>query len=244
MAQINEAGAFNVIDMERNSIEPEIEKVTMELDSIEKGGYDSFMLKEINEQPETVQNCLRGRLTPGDEPLMMRMMDNIIPDLLRAQKIFIIACGTSWHAALIGKTIIETICRIPVEVDYASEFRYRKPIIKQGDVLMAISQSGETADTKAAMEMAKEKGAKLFGIVNVVGSSIARMSDSGIYTYSGVEIGVASTKAFTGQLTAIILIAMKMAQQLGSITEENHSDLKRALAHIPEKIQKILKCDC
>ena len=240
LAQINEAGAFNVIDMERNSIEPEIEKVTMELDSIEKGGYDSFMLKEINEQPETVQNCLRGRLTPGDEPLMMRMMDNIIPDLLRAQKIFIIACGTSWHAALIGKTIIETICRIPVEVDYASEFRYRKPIIKQGDVLMAISQSGETADTKAAMEMAKEKGAKLFGIVNVVGSSIARMSDSGIYTYSGVEIGVASTKAFTGQLTAIVLIAMKMAQQLGSITEENHSDLKRALAHIPEKIQKIL----
>ena len=241
LAQINEAGAFNVIDMERNSIKPEIEKVTMELDSIEKGGYDSFMLKEINEQPETVQNCLRGRLTPGEDPLMMGGVENIMPQLLRAQKIFIIACGTSWHAALIGKTIIETLCRIPVEVDYASEFRYRKPIIKQGDVLMSISQSGETADTKAAMEMAKDKGATLFGIVNVVGSSIARMSDSGIYTHSGVEIGVASTKAFTGQLTAIILIAIKMAKQLGSITNENHADLKRALSLIPEKMAKVLE---
>ena len=232
---------LEIIDMDASSVEVETETVTMELDSIEKGGYDSFMLKEIFEQPDTVANCLRGRLTPGSEPLMMRMMDNIIPDLLRAQKIFIIACGTSWHAALIGKTIIETICRIPVEVDYASEFRYRKPIIKQGDILMSISQSGETADTKAAMEMAKEKGAKLFGIVNVVGSSIARMSDSGIYTYSGVEIGVASTKAFTGQLAAISLIAMRIAQQLGSITEENHTDLKRALAHIPEKMIKVLE---
>ena len=231
---------MTMIDMEKNLVDPAVEKVTMELDSIEKGGYDSFMLKEINEQPETVANCLRGRLTPGEEPLMMGGVENVMPKLLRAQKIFIIACGTSWHAALIGKTIIETICRIPVEVDYASEFRYRKPIINQGDVLMSISQSGETADTKAAMEMAKEKGATLFGIVNVVGSSIARMSDSGIYTHSGVEIGVASTKAFTGQLAALTLIAIKMAKQLGSITDENHADLKRALSLIPEKIAKIL----
>jgi glucosamine--fructose-6-phosphate aminotransferase (isomerizing) len=240
IAQINEAGAITIIDMDNHDIEPSIEKVTMELDSIEKGGYDSFMLKEINEQPETVANCLRGRLTPGDEPLMMGGVEDIMSQLLRAQKIFIIACGTSWHAALIGKTIIETICRIPVEVDYASEFRYRKPIIKQGDVLMSISQSGETADTKAAMEMAKEKGATLFGIVNVVGSSIARLSDSGIYTHSGVEIGVASTKAFTGQLAAITLIAIKMAKQLGSITDENHADLKRALSLIPSKMEKVL----
>jgi len=232
---------MTMIDMERNIISPEVERVTMELDSIEKGGYDSFMLKEINEQPETVANCLRGRLTDGDEPLHMGGVENLMPKLLRAQKIFIIACGTSWHAALIGKTIIETICRIPVEVDYASEFRYRKPIIKQGDVLMAISQSGETADTKAAMEMAKEKGATLFGIVNVVGSSIARLSDSGIYTHSGVEIGVASTKAFTGQLAALTLIAIKMAKQLGSITDENHTDLKRALSLIPEKMTKVLQ---
>lgn len=228
------------INMDREAVSPHIERVDMELDQIEKGGYDTFMLKEINEQAETVANCLRGRLTPGEEPLMMGGVENVLPQLLRAQKIFIIACGTSWHAALIGKTIIETICRIPVEVDYASEFRYRKPIIKQGDVLMAISQSGETADTKAAMEMAKEKGATLFGIVNVVGSSIARMSDSGIYTHSGVEIGVASTKAFTGQLAALTLIAIKMAKQLGSITDENHADLKRALSLIPEKIAKIL----
>ena len=227
-------------NMDNESVSPEIEKVDMQLDQIEKGGYDTFMLKEINEQAETVANCLRGRLTPDDEPLMMGGVENVLPQLLRAQKIFIIACGTSWHAALIGKTIIETICRIPVEVDYASEFRYRKPIIKQGDVLMAISQSGETADTKAAMEMAKEKGATLFGIVNVVGSSIARMSDSGIYTHSGVEIGVASTKAFTGQLAALTLIAIKMAKQLGSITDENHADLKRALSLIPEKITKVL----
>ena len=227
-------------NMDNESVSPEIEKVDMQLDQIEKGGYDTFMLKEINEQAETVANCLRGRLTPDDEPLMMGGVENVMPQLLRAQKIFIIACGTSWHAALIGKTIIETICRIPVEVDYASEFRYRKPIIKQGDVLMAISQSGETADTKAAMEMAREKGATLFGIVNVVGSSIARMSDSGIYTHSGVEIGVASTKAFTGQLAALTLIAIKMAKQLGSITDENHADLKRALSLIPEKITKVL----
>src|SRR6056300_254801 len=227
-------------NMANEAVSPEVEKVDMQLDQIEKGGYDTFMLKEINEQAETVANCLRGRLTPDDEPLMMGGVENVLPQLLRAQKIFIIACGTSWHAALIGKTIIETICRIPVEVDYASEFRYRKPIIKQGDVLMAISQSGETADTKAAMEMAREKGATLFGIVNVVGSSIARMSDSGIYTHSGVEIGVASTKAFTGQLAALTLIAIKMAKQLGSITDENHADLKRALSLIPEKITKVL----
>ena len=228
-------------NMEKEHVSPQIDKVDMELDQIEKGGYDSFMMKEINEQAETVANCLRGRLTPGGEPLMMGGVENVLPQLLRAQRIFIIACGTSWHAALIGKTIIETLCRIPVEVDYASEFRYRKPIIKQGDVLVAISQSGETADTKAAMEMAREKGATLFGIVNVVGSSIARMSDSGIYTHSGVEIGVASTKAFTGQLAAITLLAIKMAKQLGSITDENHEDLKRALSHIPDKISKILE---
>ncbi len=232
---------LSMIDMDNKAITPEVERVTMELDSIEKCGYDSFMLKEINEQPETIENCLRGRLTPGEEPLMMGGVENVMPQLLRAQKIFIIACGTSWHAALIGKTIIETICRIPVEVDYASEFRYRKPIIKQGDVLMSISQSGETADTKAAMEMAKEKGATLFGIVNVVGSSISRMSDSGIYTHSGVEIGVASTKAFTGQLAAITLIAIKLAKQLGSITDENYTDLKSALRLIPNKMRAVLE---
>jgi len=231
---------IHILNIENELVELDVERVDMELDAIEKGGYDTFMLKEINEQPASVENCLRGRLTAGEDALMMGGVENVMPELLRAQKIFIIACGTSWHAALIGKTIIETICRIPVEVDYASEFRYRKPIIKHGDVLMSISQSGETADTKAAMEMAKEKGATLFGIVNVVGSSIARMSDSGIYTHSGTEIGVASTKAFTGQLAAITLIAIKIAKQLGSITDENYLDLKGALRLIPNKMKSVL----
>jgi glutamine---fructose-6-phosphate transaminase (isomerizing) len=231
---------IHILDIENELVALDVERVDMELDAIEKGGYDTFMLKEINEQPASVENCLRGRLTAGEDALMMGGVENVMPELLRAQKIFIIACGTSWHAALIGKTIIETICRIPVEVDYASEFRYRKPIIKHGDVLMSISQSGETADTKAAMEMAKEKGATLFGIVNVVGSSIARMSDSGIYTHSGTEIGVASTKAFTGQLAAITLIAIKIAKQLGSITDENYLDLKGALRLIPNKMKSVL----
>lgn len=232
---------IHILDIENQTIPLDVEKVTMELESIEKGGYDTFMLKEIFEQPNAISNTIRGRLTiSAEDDLMMGGVENVMPQLLRAQKIFIIACGTSWHAALIGKTIIETLCRIPVEVDYASEFRYRKPIIKQGDVLMSISQSGETADTKAAMEMAKEKGATLFGIVNVVGSSIARMSDSGIYTHSGTEIGVASTKAFTGQLAAITLIAIKMAKQLGSITNENYADLKRSLALIPKKMSAVL----
>jgi glucosamine--fructose-6-phosphate aminotransferase (isomerizing) len=232
---------IHILDVENQTVPLDVEKVTMELESIEKGGYDTFMLKEIFEQPNAISNTIRGRLTlSAEDDLMMGGVENVMPQLLRAQKIFIIACGTSWHAALIGKTIIETLCRIPVEVDYASEFRYRKPIIKQGDVLMSISQSGETADTKAAMEMAKEKGATLFGIVNVVGSSIARMSDSGIYTHSGTEIGVASTKAFTGQLAAVTLIAIKMAKQLGSITNENYADLKRSLALIPKKMSAVL----
>jgi glucosamine--fructose-6-phosphate aminotransferase (isomerizing) len=229
------------INLDNEVINPEIEHVDMELDQIEKGGFDTFMLKEIHEQPETVWNCLRGRLTDGEEPLMMGGVENVLPQLLRANKIFIIACGTSWHAGLIGKTMIETLTRVPVEVDYASEFRYRNPIIKPGDVVISISQSGETADTKAAMEMARERGATLFGIVNVVGSSIARMSDSGIYTHSGVEIGVASTKAFTGQVAALALLSIKMAKQLGSINDENHYRLKRSLSLIPEKIESILK---
>lgn len=232
---------ISFLNMDRETISPNIEQVDMELDQIEKGGYDTFMLKEIHEQPETVWNCLRGRLTEGEDPLMLGGVENVMPQLLRANKIFIIACGTSWHAGLIGKTMIETLTRVPVEVDYASEFRYRNPIIKPGDVVISISQSGETADTKAAMEMAKERGATLFGIVNVVGSSIARMSDSGIYTHSGVEIGVASTKAFTGQVSALALIAIKMAKQLGAITDENHYRLKRALGLIPDKIKSILE---
>ena len=231
---------LNMVDMDNKGVDPIIEKVDLDLETIEKGGYDSFMLKEISEQPETIWNCLRGRLTDGEEPLMMGGTESVLPSLLRAQRIFIVACGTSWHAGLIGKYLIENLTRIPVEVDYASEFRYRNPIIRQGDVVIAISQSGETADTKAALEMAKEKGATLFGVVNVVGSSIARMVDAGIYTHSGVEIGVASTKAYTGQVTAFMLLALKLAKQLNNITDHNFYDIKQSLRYIPKKIKKVL----
>lgn len=231
---------IQIITLDASEVIPEIEKVELELDQIEKGGYDSFMLKEIHEQSETVWNCLRGRLTEGEQPLMMGGVEDVLPQLLRANKIFIIACGTSWHAGLIGKNLIEKLTRIPVEVDYASEFRYKDPIIRQGDVVISISQSGETADTKAAMEMARERGATLFGIVNVVGSSIARMADAGIYTHAGIEIGVASTKAFTGQVAALTLLAIKMARQLNSITDNDYIKLKAALKHIPGKIKSIL----
>jgi glucosamine--fructose-6-phosphate aminotransferase (isomerizing) len=231
---------ITITDKDNSNIEPNIQHVDMELDAIEKGGYDSFMLKEIHEQVDTVTNCLRGRLTGGDDPIMMGGVENIMPNLLRAERIYIIACGTSWHASLIGKTMIEKLARIPVEVDYASEFRYRDPIIRQGDVVIAVSQSGETADTRAALEMAKDKGAVLFGIVNVVGSSIARIVDAGIYTHSGIEIGVASTKAFTGQVTAFSLLAIKMARHLNTITDDRYVSIKRALSNIPEKIGNVL----
>ena len=237
---VGDSPEITITDKDNASIEPNIQYVDMELDAIEKGGYDSFMLKEIHEQVDTVTNCLRGRLTGGDSPIMMGGVENIMPNLLRAERIYIIACGTSWHASLIGKTMIEKLARIPVEVDYASEFRYRDPIIKQGDVVIAVSQSGETADTRAALEMAKDKGASLFGIVNVVGSSIARMVDAGIYTHSGVEIGVASTKAFTGQVAAFALLAIKMASQLNTVTEDRYVSIKKALSNIPEKIGNVL----
>jgi len=228
------------MDLDATEVSPVVERVELELDQLEKGGFNTFMLKEIFEQPETIQNCIRGRLTEGLEPMMMGGIESIMPQLLRANKIFIIACGTSWHAALTGKNMIEKLARIPVEVDYASEFRYRDPIVRPGDVVIAISQSGETADTKAAMEMAKERGASLFGIVNVVGSSIARLADAGIYTHSGIEVGVASTKAFTGQVAALALVALKMGRQLGNINDDDYLRLKSSLKSIPSKVTSIL----
>jgi glucosamine--fructose-6-phosphate aminotransferase (isomerizing) len=241
VAIIDSNDGLVITDLDNVTIDPKIETVELNLDSIEKGGFDTFMLKEINEQPDSIWNCLRGRLTEGEEPLMMGGTESVLPQLLRANRLFIIACGTSWHAALVGKYIIENLTRIPVEVDYASEFRYRKPIIKQGDVVIAISQSGETADTKAALEMSREQGATLFGIVNVVGSSIARMVDAGIYTHSGVEIGVASTKAYTGQVTALMLLAIKIARQLNTLTDHRYYTLKQSLRYIPNKIKNVLE---
>lgn len=219
---------------------PFIQKLDMELAAIEKGGYDHFMLKEIFEQPATIFDCLRGRLLADQQQIVMAGVDNHLAALTKASRILIVACGTSWHAGLVAEYMIEELCRIPVEVEYASEFRYRNPVIHPGDVIIAISQSGETADTLVALESAKEKGAFIFGVVNAVGSSIARLSHAGAYTHAGPEIGVASTKAFTGQLAVLTMMALKIAKAKGSITEERYIQLINELASVPEKVKEIL----
>ncbi len=219
---------------------PFITKLDMELAAIEKGGYDHFMLKEINEQPETIFDCLRGRLISQSGQIIMSGVEDNIDALKNAQRIVMVACGTSWHAGLIAEYFFEELCRIPVEVEYASEFRYRNPIINKGDVIIAISQSGETADTLVALENAKEKGAFIFGVVNAVGSSIARLSNAGAYTHSGPEIGVASTKAFTGQLAVLMMMGLKIAFAKGTIDEARYLELLKALESVPEKVKEIL----
>ena len=220
---------------------PFVTKLDMELAAIEKGGYDHFMLKEIFEQPLTIHDCLRGRLDANAGTITMSGVANNIEHFKNAGRIIIVACGTSWHAGLVAEYIIEELCRIPVEVEYASEFRYRNPVINKGDIIFAISQSGETADTLVAIERAKEQGAIIFGIVNVVGSSIARISDGGAYTHAGPEIGVASTKAFTGQLAVLTMVALKIAKEKGSISDERYQQLLVELESVPEKVAAILK---
>src|SRR5687767_9142723 len=222
-------------------ITPYVQKLDIELAAIEKGGYDHFMLKEINEQPDTIFDCLRGRLDAEKATIKMAGVENNIDKFINANRIIIIACGTSWHAGLVAEYIIEELCRIPVEVEYASEFRYRNPVIHPGDVIFAISQSGETADTLVAIEKAKQQGAFIFGIVNVVGSSIARTSHAGAYTHAGPEIGVASTKAFTAQLAVLTMVALKIAKQKGTIEEERYMHLLEQLHDIPDKIAEVLK---
>jgi len=199
---------------------PFIQKLDLELAAIEKGGYDHFMLKEIFEQPDTIRDCLRGRLDVQQGTITMSGIQSNIEQIKNASRILIVACGTSWHAGLIAEYIIEELCRIPVEVEYASEFRYRNPIVHQGDMIIAISQSGETADTLVAIERAKEQGATILGIVNVVGSSISRISHAGAYTHAGPEIGVASTKAFTAQLTVLAMVALKIAKERNTISHD------------------------
>ncbi len=220
---------------------PYISSLDMELAAIEKGGFEHFMLKEIFEQPATIYDCLRGRLDAGKGTITMKGIEDNIETLINASRYIIIACGTSWHAGLIAEYIIEELCRIPVEVEYASEFRYRNPIINKGDVIIAISQSGETADTLVAIEKAKELGAFIFGIVNVVGSSIARASHAGAYTHAGMEIGVASTKAFTAQLAVLLMIALKIAKEKGTIDEVRYSRLLVEMEEVPEKVESVLK---
>ncbi|MDP1844230.1 MAG: glutamine--fructose-6-phosphate transaminase (isomerizing) [Sediminibacterium sp.] len=220
---------------------PFITKLDMELAAIEKGGYDHFMLKEIHEQPSSIFDCLRGRLLPQTGQIMMGGIENNMEAFINAKRIMIVACGTSWHAGLLAEYLIEELCRIPVEVEYASEFRYRNPVIHEGDVIIAISQSGETADTLVALESAKEKGAFIFGVVNAVGSSIARLSHAGAYTHSGPEIGVASTKAFTGQLAVLMMMALKIGFAKGTITQSRYLQLMLDLETVPEKVQAILE---
>jgi glucosamine--fructose-6-phosphate aminotransferase (isomerizing) len=222
-------------------VTPFITKLDMELAAIEKGGYEHFMLKEIFEQPNTIFDCLRGRLDAKEGIIRMSGVDLNMEQIIKAQRIMIVACGTSWHAGLVAEYIIEELCRIPVEVEYASEFRYRNPIVNPGDIIIAISQSGETADTLVALEKAKENGAFIFGVVNAVGSSIARISHAGAYTHAGPEIGVASTKAFTGQLAVLMMVALNIAKNKGSITEDRYQHLLNELEAVPEKVNQILQ---
>ncbi|WP_300601200.1 glutamine--fructose-6-phosphate transaminase (isomerizing) [Niabella sp.] len=221
-------------------ITPYVQKLDLELAAIEKGGFDHFMLKEIFEQPQTIFDCMRGRLNSSSGTITMAGIQQYAEQIINANRIIIIACGTSWHAGLVAEYIFEELCRINVEVEYASEFRYRNPIINKGDVILAVSQSGETADTLVAIEKAKEKGAIILGVVNVVGSSIARISHGGAYTHAGPEIGVASTKAFTAQLVVLTLIALKIAYIKGSIDENRYKKLLLELDAIPEKVAWIL----
>jgi len=221
-------------------ITPFIQKLDLELAAIEKGGYDHFMIKEIFEQPDTIFDCLRGRLDVTKGTITMAGIQQNIELLKNANRIIMLACGTSWHAGLVAEYIFEELCRIPVEVEYASEFRYRNPVIHKGDVIIAISQSGETADTIVAIEKAKEQEAFILGVVNVVGSSIARISNAGAYTHAGPEIGVASTKAFTAQLTVLTMIALKVAMEKGTIGQTRYMHLLSELHAMPEKVKELL----
>lgn len=233
--------SLEIKDFESLSQTPYIHTLDLALESIEKSGYEHFMLKEIFEQPNSIADCMRGRLKSSEGHLVLGGIRNYANALINAEKIVFVACGTSWHSCLVAEYILEELCRIPVEVEYASEFRYRNPIINEGDIVFAVSQSGETADTLAAMELAKSKGAILFGIVNAVGSSIARTSHEGAYLHAGPEIGVASTKAFTAQLVVLTMIALKVAHLRGTIAERRYHEMLVDLERIPTKVAAVLK---
>ncbi len=224
-------------------VDPYIEELKLNLEQIEKGGYDHFMLKEIYEQPQAIKDTFRGRMLVKEGIIKMAGIDDNIEKFKNARRIIIIACGTSWHAGLVAEYIFEEFARVPVEVEYASEFRYRNPVVFKDDVIIAISQSGETADTMAAIKLAKEQGAFVFGVCNVVGSSISRITDAGAYTHAGPEIGVASTKAFTTQITILTLIALRLAQATGKMADSEFRSYLQELERIPEKVEKALKCN-
>ncbi|MEY4930629.1 MAG: hypothetical protein RI909_1353, partial [Bacteroidota bacterium] len=231
---------LTINDTSNLPLTPYVQTVDLELEAIEKGGYEHFMIKEIFEQPRSIKDCMRGRLDASSGRLILGGLREYLNRLVNADRILIIACGTSWHAGLVAEYFFEEFCRIPVEVEYASEFRYRNPIIREGDVVIAISQSGETADTLAAIDLAKSKGAIIFGVCNVVGSSIPRATHAGAYTHAGPEIGVASTKAFTAQLTVLNMIALIVAQKKGSITEQKFNEMMVEMENLPAKVEKAL----
>jgi glucosamine--fructose-6-phosphate aminotransferase (isomerizing) len=233
--------SFTLKNVQNTPVSLKISNLDLEIGELEKGDYEHFMLKEINEQPKTIEETFRGRLRPDYSEIVLGGLINIFPKIQQAERIIIIGCGTSWHAALIGEYLLEEFAQIPVEVEYASEFRYRKPVIGKNDVVILISQSGETADTLAALHLAKEKGATVLGICNVVGSTLSRETNAGVYTHAGIEIGVASTKAFTAQVTVLTMFALKLAMARKTISVEDYRMLVKELAEIPEKGRIILR---
>ncbi len=241
IAVVNRNGDLQIKNISNEIQTPFIHELDMQIERLEKSGYDYFMLKEIHEQPVTISDCMRGRLNADEGWVRLGGVAEYSNRLSNAQRIIIAACGTSWHAGLIGEYLFEDIARIPVEVEYASELRYRNPILTEKDVVIAISQSGETADTLAALELAKERGSLIYGIVNVVGSSIARCTDAGSYIHAGPEIGVASTKAFTGQVTLLTLMALAVGHHRGTITEFYFRQMLRELSNIPDKVERVLE---
>ena len=224
-------------------VDPIIQKLQMSLEQIEKGGYEHFMLKEIHEQPKAITDTFRGRMLAKENMIRMSSVEDNLDKFLNADRIIIVACGTSWHAGLVAEYLIEDMARIPVEVEYASEFRYRNPIITDKDIVIAISQSGETADTLAAIKLAKSKGAFVYGVCNVVGSSIARETHTGAYTHAGPEIGVASTKAFTTQITVLTLIALKLGKANNSLSDAAFENYIQKMELIPKQVEELLKID-
>ena len=234
---------IRLTNIKNRSITPYVQELEMHLEEIEKGGYDHFMMKEIHEQPQSIRNCMLGRLSVEEGRITLGGIEEFENKFLNADQITFVACGTSWHAALVGEYMFEDVARIPVEVEYASEFRYRNPIVGENDIVIAISQSGETADTLAALELAKKKGATIYGVCNVVGSSIARATDAGSYTHAGPEIGVASTKAFTAQITILAMMAISLGYKKGVITETRYKLLLSELNDIPNKVRYLLEVD-
>lgn len=241
IAVIRRGDDLKVVNTLNDTLNPEVCTVDLDLGQIEKGGFPHFMLKEIFEQPECLENCMRGRINVEANNVTLSAVIDYRRQLLAAKRVIIVACGTSWHAGLIGKQLIESLCRIPVEVEYASEFRYRNPVIDSSDVVIAISQSGETADTLAAVNLAKDNGAFVYGVCNAIGSSIPRDTDTGSYIHVGPEIGVASTKAFTGQVTVLLMLALALGKEKGTITNEQYSKIVSELCTVPEKMKSLLK---